>query len=129
MKQFYSHYENWEDYKNGMYCIETKPNELELINNAIVMLSNVFLFNDTCKEILINWPIAVKVNLTNKQCNRKAWLGQSACNYKFNTPEILTRQAWSRLTDLQRYEADNVALKIIKNFELKHENKNTQLHF
>ena len=128
MNQFYSHYENWEDFKNGMYCIEKKENEQTLINNAIVMLSDDAMFYETCKELLKVWTVSVKVNLTNKQCNRKAWLGQAACNYKFKTPEILTRIAWGKLSNIQRYHADQVALQIINHFELSYENKNNQLY-
>ena len=129
MNQFFSHYENWEDFKNGMYCIEKKVNEQELIDNAITMLSDINMFYETCKELLLSWPVSTKVNLTNKQCNRKAWLGQAACNLKFNVPEILTRVAWSKLSITKQYNADQIALKIIYNFELTYENKNKELHF
>ena len=129
MNQFYSHYENWEDFKNGMYCISKQSNEKELINNAIVILSDNDMFFETCKELLQNWPISIKVNLTNRQCNRKAWLGQAACSYKFNVPEILTRISWGKLSKIKQFQADQIALKIINYFELTYENKNKELRF
>lgn len=129
MNQFYSHFENWEDYKNGMYSIDKKDNEEYLINKAIELLTDNNIFYNSCNGILKNWPIAVKVNLTNKQCNRKAWLGQAACNYTFDVPEILTRVAWGKLSIIKKIQADNIALIIIKHFELSHENKNKKLHF
>ena len=129
MNQFYSHYENWEDFKNGMYCISKQSNEKELINNAIVILSDNDMFFETCKELLQNWPISIKVNLTNRQCNRKAWLGQAACSYKFNVPEILTRISWNKLSKIKQFQADQIALKIINYFELTYENKNKELRF
>ena len=129
MKQYFSHYENWEDYKNSMYSIEKKDNEQQLVNNAIIMLSDNNMFYETCKEVLLIWTISSRVNLTNMQCNRKAWLGQAACNFKFNVPEILTRVAWGKLSYTKQYKADEIALKIINHFELTYENKNTKLHF
>ena len=129
INQYFSHYETWEDYKNGMYSIEKKENEQQLVNNAIILLSDNNMFYEICKELLLKWTVSSKVNLTNKQCNRKAWLGQAACNLKFNVPEILTRVAWGQLSISKRYCADDVALKIINHFELSYENKNTKLYF
>lgn len=128
MYQYFENYIYWEDYINGMYDFPKKEDEILLISLAIEMLTNNELFLNTCKEILIDWTISSRVNLTNKQCNRKAWLGQAACNYKFNVPEILTRIAWGKLSDIQKYNADAIALKIINHFELSYENKNNKLY-
>ena len=128
MRQFYAHYEQWEDYQNGMYDISRKQNEVELISMAIYLLCDSSLFYKTCNDVVLNWKISSMVNLTNKSCNRKAWLGQSACCYKYGVPEVLTRIAWSKLTDMQRFEANKVAQKIINHFELNYERKNISLY-
>ena len=128
MKQYYKEYYYWEDYINGMYEMDNIKNESELISLAINMLSNKELFLNTCIEVIENWTISTKVNLTNKQCNRKAWLGQASCNYKYKVPEILTRIAWSKLDIIQQYEANEIAQKVINSYELNYEKKDTKLY-
>lgn len=123
MKQFFEHYEKWEDYQNGMYC-GTFENNAELIEKAKSLLSNPSLFYETALKLITSWPIATKINLTNLGCNRRAWLGQAACSYLHNVPEILTRQAWVELNELQRFEANSVAEKII----VLYERKDLELH-
>jgi hypothetical protein len=34
---------------------------------------------------------AVEVNLSNTNCNRRAWLGQAACCYRFSVPGFCSR--------------------------------------
>ena len=118
MKQFYSEYTKWEDYKNGMYIVDESKDKDKLMQLAIKMLSNNELFLNTCKEVVVKWNVSTKVNLTNTSSNRKAWLGQACCNYKYSVPEIYTREAWFLITEKQRIEAKNIAEKIIKSFEL-----------
>jgi hypothetical protein len=119
MVQVYHDYLLWEDYKNGMYDISQKENESELINNAISLLSNENEFYNVCINVITNWEICTSVNLTNVYCNRRAWLGQSACNYKYGVPEILTRVAWGKLDNTTQLKANNVADKIIRIYETK----------
>lgn len=129
MNQFYSEYTFWEDYKNDMY--ETKydlDKEKELIDKAITLLSNPNLFLTVCYDVLLFWDISSKVNLTNVNCNRRAWLGQAACCYYYKVPEVITRKAWSQLSDNQRYEANKIADKIINIFEENYEKKNRKLY-
>ena len=117
MKQIYHNYKKWEDYKNGMY---DKPiNKEDEINNAIHVLSNCDLFEDICRKILKEWNIACDVNLSNVNNNRRAWLGQAACCYEYKVCDISTRQAWGRLIDKQRDDANKIADKIIYEYERK----------
>ena len=128
IKPYYAEYTLWEDYTNGMYEPIDKLQEQEFIGKAIEVLSNPKLFLTICYDILKYWEIASKVNLTNIHSNRRAWLGQAACNYHYKVPEILTRQAWSKLTDIQREEANKIADKIIKIFEASYEVKDRKLY-
>lgn len=123
MKQFYSHYENWEDFKNGMYCA-TVTRDNEQVNKAKSVLSNPRLFEVILEKVLIDWPIASMVNLTNEGMNRRAWLGAAACNFEHGVTEINTRFAWGELNDLQRSQANDIAEIIIK----KYERKNSEIH-
>jgi hypothetical protein len=74
MEQYFIHYEKWEDYKEGMYKLEA-TNKDKLLIYAIQILSNPRLFDYILKIIKEQWPICYKVNMTNKQQNRRAWLG------------------------------------------------------
>lgn len=128
MKQFYEEYIYWEDYINGMYDTPKKEDEERLVLLAVEMLTNNDLFLETCKEVLVNWKISSKVNLTNKSCNRKAWLGQASCSFKYKVPEICTRTAWGQLSFFQQTEANKVAEQIINSFEINYERQNTELY-
>ncbi len=118
MNQIYHPYHLWEDYKNGMYSL-TFSDENLLIDNATKVLSSNSLFDSICEELIIAWPISTEVNLTNVSCNRRAWLGQAACCFKYSVPEILTRVAWNRLNADQQKTANLVAEKHIINYENK----------
>lgn len=126
MQRIYHPYWLWEDYKNGMYELNSN-NEDELTKKSIRLLSNLTLFKSVALEVISKWTISTKVNLTNPNCNKKAWLGQASCSYKYNVPEYLTRIAWSKLTDEQRIKADNVAIEVIKVFNIENEKQYNQL--
>lgn len=128
MKQEYAEYYFWEDYKNRMYDSYPIEKEEELINSALEILCSPKLFLTICYDVLTFWEIASKNNLTNTNSNRRAWLGQAACSYRSNVPEIVTRKAWALMTDQQRIEANKIADKIIYIFESNHERKNKQLY-
>lgn len=108
----------WEDYKNGMYSTFF-DREDKHIDNATLVLSNCELFDSICFDLILKWPISSAVNLTNISCNRRAWLGQAACCFKYSVPEILTRVAWNRLNTEQQKIANLVAEKHITNYENK----------
>jgi len=129
MERVYYHYKEWEDYQNGMYDDSKKENESELVELGVIMLTDLDLFFDMCKSVIANWPISTKVNLTNKSHNRYAWIGQAACNYTYNVPEILTRISWAKLDYMQQYRANLVADKIVNHFEISYETKNIEIHY
>ena len=118
--RIYHHYTLWEDYHNGLYRT-TWDNEDLLIAKAIELLSNPDLFYSVALEMIDQWPISAEVNLTNKESNRKSWIGQASCCYYANTPEILTCMAWGKLTQNQRDISNAVANKIINHYEIKDE--------
>jgi hypothetical protein len=111
-----------------MYEFPKQKDEQKYISLAIDVLTNNTLFFNICKEVLINWKISSRVNLTNKQCNRKAWLGQACCNFKYKVPEICTRIAWGKLSINQQNEANKIAEQVINSFELNYEKKDTELY-
>ncbi len=124
MKRFYARYELWEDYQNGMF---DKPPESEcgrLVLAAKNILADCEKFEEAARRVLADWVVSSAVNLTNRNENRRAWVGQSACCYEGKVPEILTRQAWAQLSEKQRADANKIADKIIKHFEVNHAQSN-----
>jgi hypothetical protein len=117
MKQIYEHYEKWEDFNAGMYSLNDVIDKDKKVISAINLLSNQIEFYDAMKKLLNMWKVSVDVNLTNKQQNRRAWLGAAACMFIHNTPEYLTRIAWNLLNKDVQDNANKLADKIILEYE------------
>lgn len=123
MKRIFEKYTEWEDYKNGMYEMYNKNDE-DLIRKSVYLLTNSILFLETCKYVIKDWKVTTSVHLTNNTINKKAWIGQAACNYLYKTPELLTRVAWGKLSRLQQDNANNIAQKVINSYLSNSENEN-----
>lgn len=117
MKQVYYPYWEWEDYQYGMYDSVPDDEMITLIGLARDLLSDPTEFDKEASDMVFNWPISATHNLTNKSINRRAWIGQATCCFALNVPEILTKLAWTELTTEQRNEANNIAQKIIEDYE------------
>lgn len=118
MRQYFEPYTKWEDYLSGMYSARRigrheNDGKLEL---SVKLLSNECEFYSTCLKVIEKWPIASKVHLTNKDQNRRAWIGAAACCIHCGAQETITRQAWSMLTDLEQTKANIVADSVIESF-------------
>jgi hypothetical protein len=124
MKQIYEEYQKWEDYNAGMYALNDVRDKDILVFNAVSLLSNPNLFYETMQKLIIDWKVSTDVNLSNKNQNRRAWLGAAACMYKYKVPEYLTRVAWGLLNKEVQDTANNIANKII----LEYERQNNGLH-
>lgn len=133
MKPIYHKYTKWEDYKNGMFSPYDKSKETQLIENAIKVLSNPNYFDSILKKVFTEWKFSKEENLSKKSCNRQSWLGQAACCYQYGVPEILTRKAWAKLNNKERYLANKVADKYINGYEAEnkriHQNMGNKMLF
>lgn len=123
MNRVYHKFEDWEDFKNGMYN-SPDGNDAELLQDAIRLLSDLEMFFIEGKKMILQWVVSASENLSNVSQNRRAWIGQATCCFVYGVPETVTREAWGLLTDLQRYEANKIADKIISIYE----NKNKVVH-
>lgn len=117
MKQIYYPYWDWEDFQNGMYTYENKEEAVTLIGIAKDLLSSPVDFGEGAREMIFNWPKATAHNLTNRSINRKAWIGHATCCFIHDVPEVLTRIAWSELTQEQRDKANQIAEEVIRDYE------------
>ena len=103
----------WECYKNGMY--ENKGN----VDDAIYILSNCDIFDSVLGDVVSQWVISSEHHLLNQSINRQAWCGQVACCFKSQVGERITRLAWKKLTNMQRYKANKIADKHIRRYAIK----------
>jgi hypothetical protein len=124
MTQVFHRYELWEDYLNGMYC-GSFDNDNNLIQKAKSLLTDSNLFLKTARNMVSQWPISSEVNLSNEGCNQRAWIGQASCSFLYSIPEVITRKAWNELNDIQRFEANTVAQRVINEY---HEAKTIRVH-
>ena len=125
MKQIFEHYEKWECYKNGMYNLSDVTLKRQKVFGSIELLSTPDLFYKACKELIKAWPVSSSVNLTNKQQNRRAWLGAAASMFVHQCPEYLTRLAWGLLEKQEQDAANEVAEKVIFEYVNKTSNAKT----
>lgn len=128
MKQIYHDYRYWEDYLNGMWRKENKEYNEKMLKVAIEFTSNHFKYGEAMKKVIKEWKISCEHNLSNKNQNRKAWLGHAACCIELGLPEYLVRQAWKYLTELQQNLANKEAEKYIKQWEKEQRLKNILEH-
>lgn len=116
MKKIYHHYEKWEDYQNRMYD-EVKQGRKERVLMAASCLGNETKCYQAMKKLITEWKISCEQNLTNDSCNRRAWVGQAACNIMYGIKEDETRESWGILTQQQRYNANRIADIVISEWE------------
>lgn len=128
MKRIYRPYWTWEDYQNGMWSKVQKDVEKNYLIKAIKFTSDYKKYGKAMQEVVKKWENTMLHNLTNKNINRLAFVGHCAVTYKICVPEYITRMAWSKLTDKQKYLANEEAKKAIKHWEINIYPKNKQLH-
>jgi hypothetical protein len=116
MKKVYHNYLNWEDWKHGMFNLKD-DNESVSIQKAIDLLSNPSALKAVMRHVAYYWKCSAEMNLTNRNRNRQAWLGQAACCYQYKVPEYLTKRAWHLLSEDQQRAANAVADQVIEAWE------------
>lgn len=115
MKQIYHKFTEWEDYKNGMY--DSSSIRLEFVELSKKLLSNQDMFEEVSISMYRDWLKASQNHLTNKSSNRRSWIGQAACSYKFGATESETRKAWNELSNKIKINANLTAEKVIRKYE------------
>jgi hypothetical protein len=100
------------------------PEFYELEDLAIKLLSNEQDFYNAGLRLLDEWKISCEENLTNKNQNRVAYIGQACCCLIHGVPELITKQAWKQIPIDIQIKANKVAEKIIKIYE----SQNRKIH-
>lgn len=117
MKQIFIKYNEWEDYLEGMYETKKTNKEDNLIYLNIKLLTDEKEFLNQGLRVLNNWKKSCDVNLTNKNINRLAWIGQASCFISHGSTEIITKKSWKLINSKQKILANYTASKILKEYE------------
>jgi len=117
IKRVYVPYQKWEEHKNGMWKSLNKD-DFDLLPKVIEFTGNHIEYGKAMIKVLEYWNFSCLDKLSNKNINRKAWIGHAACCFKFGWKERLVRIAWKELTQNQRDLANKEAEKAISYWEL-----------
>lgn len=111
-----------------MWANVSKDIEGEIEDLAVIFTGNHVEYGKAMIDVVNNWHYSLEHHLTDKSINQRAYIGHSACNFRFGWPEYLVRRAWHKLQPMQQVLANNEADKAILLWRLKHERKDTEIH-
>lgn len=117
IKQIFHPCSKWECAKNGMWNDVLGEESEKLLQLAISFTGNHLLYGEAMKKVIYSWKYSCENFLTDKNINRKAWLGHAACSLELKLPENVVRMAWKFLSNEQRDLANKQAEKYIKEWE------------
>lgn len=117
LTRVYCHYEQWEEYRWGMWRILSGTDRESLEPDVITVLCDINKFRSSLHSALMRWPVSCAVNMTNRSSNRAAWLWHAGACIVTSAPEDVTRSVWMKITQEQREEADRVAWEVVHEWE------------
>lgn len=127
IKQQYSHFKHWEDFKNGFFSILSEDELTPYIEKSKYLLADPVKCLESMRNVVFSWKVSAKINLTNSNVNRRAWVGQAACCYTCKSPSEATRKAWWLLSDKEQQIANQIADQVIAEWENWYTGRNRQL--
>jgi hypothetical protein len=127
MIRVYHPFWEWEDI--GMWRNVSGADRERLLREAEVFTGNSERYGAAMLRIIDEFPIATLHNLTDENQNRRAWIGHAACYLALECPEDIVREAWGRLTERQRKDANAAADRAISEWQRRHEKENRGLHY
>lgn len=125
MKRIWLHYLEWEEVQAGMWSKTDTAESKNILMSAIQFTGNAELFGYWMLKVLDAWPRSCLHNLTDKNQNRHAWIGQAATCLAIKCPQYLTREAWGHLSEQQQNDANAMADFAIAEFETRYEEQNS----
>ena len=119
MKRIWIDYRKAEDWKSGLFNGKhSKENDYIIKSKRLLCDKNDFYHSAI--DMIKKWQVASIINLSNKNSNRKAWVGQATCCFIYGCPDYVTKKAWGLMTEQQQIEANKIADNIIEEFENKY---------
>lgn len=113
-KRVYFHYEELEEYKQGMWKIIRGAKRKEYIGKASDLMRRPAEFKTAMQSALKSWTNSMLFNLTAIGVNKIAFLGHAGCCVSTGSPEECTRVAWHTLTKSEQDEANRVAGEVLE---------------
>lgn len=100
----------WEDYRSNFYGgIVDIPKKDVCLEKYAALLIDLDRFERALNQIITEWVYSCEHNLTNKNLNRVAYMGQAACALEFNIPHYVSCSGYNLLTPDQQAKADEMA--------------------
>lgn len=120
--RIYHTWEKWECYPAGFHENHGPfPgwDDDALRDIYATFLRNDNLFRAALERVLAEWPISCEHNLTNRNTNRIAWLGQAAVCIAFRVPQAY-RGGFYLLTHEEQERANDTALEYLNRWLVAH---------
>lgn len=121
MRRVYRTWDQWECYPAGFY--ETRApggmSDADAVAAYADFLKDLPRFGCALYGVLATWRNSCIHYLSNERMNRIAWLGQAAMCYDTGVPSKY-RSGYFRLTDEERGAVDNLCLKYLNIWMIRH---------
>lgn len=118
IKQRFHHFSKWEDFRSGLYDSTCERYE-EKVQLSIDLLSNQKHFYEVATEMVNTWNYSSEQMLTDASVNKKAWIGQASCCFNHNSPDYATKDAWWKIPEKIRDEANTTATIVMMEWKSK----------
>lgn len=103
--------DEWEEVPANMWG--TVSDASAALEQATEFTSNHAAYGVAMADVVKCWQASCENALTDRNLAQRAWLGHAAVAKKFGIPEDITRKAWAKLTDEQRFLANREAERYI----------------
>lgn len=116
LKRRWHPFNRWEEIAHNMWG--DVSDHRAALQEAIEFTGNHKLYGRYMMRVVNEWPVSCENALTDRNLNRKAWIGHAACALAMRCPEDIVRKAWGFLTDGQRTLANKEAARAIRFWEI-----------
>ena len=113
MKREYFHFNDLEEYHNGMWRVVGGLTKARNALSAAELMRDSAKFEAAMMRALEEWPNSCRHNLTADDTNRLAWLGHAGCCIAVGSPEENTRTGWHLLKTAEQDEANATAQRVL----------------
>lgn len=122
-QRVYHHYENLEEYHEGMWRIVRGEKRKAFADAAADLMRQPDEFKAAMAAATKTWEKSCEANLTADAVNRLAWLGHAGCCIAVQSPEDCTRMGWHQLNKDEQNEANRVAQEVLDQWLKVYKNK------
>lgn len=117
MSRQYFHYEQLEEFQQGMWRIVRGEQRIANATAAANLMRDAKAFKAAMYRAVRDWPNSCLHNLTAEAVNKIAWLGHAGCCLGVGSPEENTRIGWHMLSGPEQDSANAAALEVLNYWE------------